>query len=250
MLGGVDRRHLDGGDRRHTLRDGNPHSPVDMSLVDQRLGVQVVGAEDEVARIQAQLGDGAHLRSHIVPGRAVAQHGLHALAQARHGIFQAGAFVVIFRAARHVAVERQAQVGRGIMTANHLARPRAWRHLGMHLLVAQKDTGEIHHLAQADDARPGHGLGHFCRADARPGRLQPRRGGHAGGHLHPHVDRLDGGLIHHQAHTLQPKHVGDLVRIDEHAGGAMRDRPRAQTRSPSACPIRRACAHPADPATR
>ena len=54
------------------------------------------------------------------------------------------------------------------------------------------------------------------------GCLQPGRRGHAGGHLHEDVDGLAGRLVHHQAHAAQAENVGDLVRVDEHAGGAVR----------------------------
>ena len=40
------------------------------------------------------------------------------------------------------------------------------------------------------------------------------------------MHRLPGGLVCHQFDALQPEDIGDLVRVDEHAGGAVRqDRP-------------------------
>ncbi len=53
--GGVERRHLDRGDRLQPLRDGVAHDAVHVAFVDQRAGMAVVGAQDEVARIEALL---------------------------------------------------------------------------------------------------------------------------------------------------------------------------------------------------
>ena len=50
---------------------------------DQRAGMAVVGAQDEVARIEAPFGHRLDLRGDVVPGRAQPQHRLHALAHAR-----------------------------------------------------------------------------------------------------------------------------------------------------------------------
>ena len=50
MLGGVEGGHLD---RRHglqPLRDGVAHDAVHVAFMDQRTGMAVVGAQDEVAR--------------------------------------------------------------------------------------------------------------------------------------------------------------------------------------------------------
>ena len=112
------------------------------------------------------------------------------------------------RQARHILIrpvtsaEGAAEVGRGVMTANDLARPHRGRHLGVHLVVAPVDAGEVHHLPQANDARPGHSLGHLVGADGRAGRLQPGRAGHATGHLHVDVDRQCGCLVVHEGWQL------------------------------------------------
>ena len=131
--------------------------------------------------------------------------------------------MVIFRAAGDVSVERQAQVRRGVMTADDLVGFARRLYFGQQFFVATRDAGIIHHLAQADDAVPRHCLGHFLRPDMRAGRLETRRGWDAGWHLHPNVDRLPGGLVHHHLDALQAEDVGDLVRVHEHAGRAMRD---------------------------
>src|SRR5690606_28517041 len=47
--------------------------------------------------------------------------------------------------------------------------------------------------------------------------------GHAAGHLHVDVDGHGQRLVVHQAHAGQPQDVGDLVRVDEHAGRPVGD---------------------------
>ena len=55
MLGGVEARHLDRGDRLEALGDGMADHAVHVAIVDQRTGMAVVGAQDEIARIEALL---------------------------------------------------------------------------------------------------------------------------------------------------------------------------------------------------
>ena len=71
MLGGVEGRHLEGGNRFEALRDRMADDPVHMTLMHQRAGMAVVGAQDEIARIESALGHGLDLARHVVPGRAL-----------------------------------------------------------------------------------------------------------------------------------------------------------------------------------
>ena len=75
-----------------------------------------------------------------------------------------------------------------------------------------------------------HRLGDVGDAERRARIFQPRRGRHAGRHLHMHVDRHRQRLVMHQPDARQPEHVGDLVRIDEHRGRAVRDHRAAELR--------------------
>ena len=197
VLGGVDRRHLDRGHRRHAPADGMAHGAVHVAFADQRGRVRVVGAEQEVARVEAHLGDGANLFGDIVPGRAEAQHGAHALAHTRDSVFQARAFVVVHRAAGHVPGEFGGQVRRGIMPADDLGGAARGFHLGVHHLVAGGHARVIHHLAQADHARPLQRFANFVRGQLGAVGLQPGGRGHAGGDLDEDMDGLQGGFIDH-----------------------------------------------------
>ncbi|EKD35859.1 MAG: hypothetical protein ACD_75C01748G0001 [uncultured bacterium] len=104
------------------------------------------------------------------------------------------------------------------MAADDLAGGSRTLHFGVHPLVGHDHAGVVHHLAQADDARPAHGLGHIGRTDRRPGCFKAGGARHAGGHLHPDVDGLPGRFVDHKSHSPQAKDIGDLVRVDEHGG--------------------------------
>ncbi len=106
------------------------------------------------------------------------------------------------------------------MPADRLVMSVRDRHLFEHLRIPASHAGVIHHLAQADDALPLHGLCHFLRPDGHAGCLQSRRRRHTGRHLHPDVNGLLLRFIHHQLHALETEHIGDLMRVDEHAGRA------------------------------
>ena len=94
-------------------------------------------------------------------------------------------------------------------------------HFRQHLLIAVRHAREVHHFAQANDAWPGQCFSYILRAQFRPGCLKTGRGWHAGWHLYPHVYRLPGSLVCHQFDAFKPKNVGNLMWVDEHAGGAM-----------------------------
>ena len=87
------------------MSDGMPQNPVDMAFIHQRCRMAVIRTQNKMARIQMLFGDSPNPFSHILPGRTIAQHGLHALAYPLHCVFRAGAFVVIFGAAYCVSVE-------------------------------------------------------------------------------------------------------------------------------------------------
>ena len=114
------------------------------------------------------------------------------------------------------------------MPAHGLACAHRRGHFGQHLRIAVHDTGKVHHLAQTDDAGPGHRLGHVIGADLESGGFQTggRRG--AGRHLGEDVDGLHQRLVMHHPHAAQAKDIGNLVRVGEHRGRAMRDHGRSE----------------------
>ena len=72
----------------------------------------VVGAEDEVARIEAALRHRLDLRRDVVPGGAESQHRAHALPHPRHSIDRARALMIVRRAAGGIGMEGRTEVGR------------------------------------------------------------------------------------------------------------------------------------------
>ena len=220
MGGGVDRGHLERDQRVEAAFDGVAHDAVHVAVVDERAGMAIVGAEDEVARIETLFGHGGDLGLHVVPGAAETEHGAHALADAHDGVGLGGAFVIVGGAAGGIGAEI-GEVGAGVMAADGLAGGLGRGDLAEHFGITRDHAGEVHHLAQAYDVRPGHRLGDVLGAEFGAGRLEARRGGGAGGHLDEDVDGLREGLVVHQADALEPHDIGDLVGVDEHAGGAV-----------------------------
>ena len=190
MLGGVDGGHLDGCHGSKTLLDGMPQDAVHMAFGNQRGGLAVISAQDEMTRFQVALSDSLNPLGDILPGRTIAQHGLHALPDAFHRIFRPGPFVIIFGSAGHVGMEGPAQVPGWIMPADHFPGPARGIQLGQHLRLAVYHAREVHHFTQANDPRPVHRLGHLLHAEFRTGGLEAGGGWHAGWHLHPDMHRL------------------------------------------------------------
>ena len=223
MLGGVQRRHLDRGHRPQPLRDGVAHDAVHVPVAHQRPRMAVVGAKDEVARVEAAFRHRLHLRRHVVPGRPQPQHRPHPLPDPRHRVVGRRPLVVVRRPARRIGVERPAKVGRGVVPAHRQPGGCGRGDPRDHLRIVSDHAGEVHHLAQPDHAGPGQRLGDVGGGQLRPRVFQPRRARHAAGHLHIDVDGQAPRLVVHQPDAGQAQDVRDLVRVDEHRGGAVRD---------------------------
>ena len=101
--GSVDRGHLKGNQRVAAAVDGVPHHAVHVAVVHQRARMAVVGAEDEIARIEPLFGDRRDLAFHVVPGRTKPHHRAHAVPDPRNRIRLGGAFVIVGRATCHIS---------------------------------------------------------------------------------------------------------------------------------------------------
>ncbi len=66
------------------------------------------------------------------------------------------------------------KIGAGIMAPNGFIRVLGGGDFGQHFGVAVYHAGEIHHLAQADNAGPIHGLCDIVRADFKARGFKPR----------------------------------------------------------------------------
>ena len=183
----------------------------------------IIGAQDHVAAVQSAFGDGGDLAFDIIPRRAEPDHGPHPLPHARDGVRLAGALMIIRWPTSHVGRKGRPQIWRGIVPAHGFTCTLCCRNLGQHLRVGVDHTGEVHHLAKADNTFPRHGLRYVFGGDLEPCCLHPRCAGRAGGHLGEDVNGLHQRLVMHHADTFKTQYIGDLVRIGEHGCCAMGD---------------------------
>ena len=141
MLRGIDGHHLQRHERVAAQLDRVTQHPVHVALPHQRGGVRVVGAEDELARVQAPLRHGGDLCGHVVPGRTEPQHRAQAAPGALHGVDLARVFVIVSRAAGQITMKVAAQTGAGVVAAHGLAGAHRSRHFGVHQRVVVGQAG-------------------------------------------------------------------------------------------------------------
>ena len=84
------------------------------------------------------------------------------------------------------------------------------------------DAGHVHHLPQAGDALPPQRLADVVGRDRRPGVLEAGQRRHAGRDGEQHLELQPAALLEHPADAVEPEDVGDLVVVDEHGRGAVR----------------------------
>lgn len=196
---------------------------VHVAVVHQRAGVAIVGAQDHVAGVEALFGDRGDLGFYVIPRRAEADHGAHALAHPCDGVLFTGAFVIVGGASRDISCKGGAKIGGGVVAADGFVCVLGGCHFGEHLGIGVTDTGEVHHLAQANDTGPVHRLGRVFGGDLEPGGFHAGRGRGAGGHLGEDVDRLHERFVVHHADPFEAEDVGDFVGVGEHGRGAVGD---------------------------
>jgi len=95
--------------------------------------------------------------------------------------------------------------------------------LAPHRRIVAGNAGEIHYFAEANNIRPSHRFCDIFGVKRRSGMFQSRCGRYTRRHLDINVDGLGHRFIMHQADTVQSKHIGNLVGINEHRGRAMGD---------------------------
>ncbi len=121
-------------------------------------------------------------------------------------------------AGRHVGVERlPAQAGRVAVQ-----RPACEAlQLGQHLGRAVDHAGVVHHLGQPQHARIVQQRQQVAGLQPRAGRLHVG-GWDAGRQVDPDAERRLPGRVEHEADAGQAVHVGNLVGVGDHRGGAAR----------------------------
>ena len=224
--GGVVAGGLDGDDGIHPLGDGPADDIVDVALVEQVVGMLVVGAEHAAVvvpgRQQGQQGV-------QVPGRgALPDHDELPQLELQHRILQIGALVVRVDAGGHIGAEIRLPEAGGV-AVNLLVVGLGRHDLLQRHRIGGDDAGVIHHLRQAVD--PGMVVE---RVDGpviqRCAGLVHGRGGDAGGQHEAHVDGQALGGLQHIVDAVGAHDVGDLMGIGDDRGGAVGSTARANSR--------------------
>ena len=150
MIGGrVDRRHHERVLGADPLLDRDADHLVDVALLDDEVGLPVVGAESTA--VGAVLLDQREEVAQVAGDRSLAEEDPHAEAPLLQGFFEGDRLVVGADARGDVGVERgAANSGR---VAVHVVG-QAGRQLRQLSRVAGDDAGEVHHLSDADRAAP------------------------------------------------------------------------------------------------
>ena len=187
-----------------------------MALLGDVERVPVIGAEGHERG--CGVGYGRNQRVQIFRHRAFAHQHRHALGEFFHRLGGGGRLVVGADGGSEVAVEREAAQQRGVaVNVPVLKRGQFGQHAG----ISGQNAGEIHEFSQANDV--------WVRGQRQQiGDFQPRAGsfemgcGHAGGELNPQVH--DGVVrgIEKIPDAGQAQHIGNLVRITNRRGDAMR----------------------------
>ena len=208
---------LYGDDGVNAQRNGLFHDVVDMTLLQQVIGVLVVGAEHAAIHIlAAQQGDKC---LQIAGGGALADHDELAALQLGQSVIQIGALVVGVHAGGYVGVEVVAAEAGGVAIDLLVVRLRG-DDLFHYLRVAVDGAHKVHHFGKTlyagvviegvDGAVIQHGAG-----------LIQGRGGHAGGQHEAHIHRQILRGLEHVLDAVGAHDVGDLMGVGDDGGGAV-----------------------------
>ena len=212
--GGVQRGHADGRHRVHARLHGLAHVMVDVALGHQVLDVLVVGAEADLVQAGAQR---RHVGEHL--GAVVVHRPRHH----RDGGAQPQPVEHLGRGHRVVVVAHPAgQVGpQGLVAQARRVPGDAAASRQRRLLLHRRRHRQVERVALAQAHRVGaaHPVDHLGIGHGGAAQLQPRQPRHLGRHLLQDAQRRTGGG--HQVHACGPQHVGDAVRIGEHARGPL-----------------------------
>ena len=110
------------------------------------------------------------------------------------------------------------------MTVDGLTVAEGCLNLLLHLAVAVKHTGVVHHLSQETDLRAGHQrLDVVCIDRGTAGLYLAADGRHAAGGAEAEIEVYLMSRTNHVVDTLNAQHVTDLVRVGHHTDGAVAD---------------------------
>ena len=227
---GVDAKHLGGvyrGElqRRHGVCAGchaRAQRAVHAALGDERVGVVVVRAQADEARVHTR---GEHLRQVArkrEPGGSVAGLDVHAHAELGDDVLWRDGLVAGTHARGDIGGKPAVRLRDGVVARDALACLEGLGYLVQGVLLAGEDAGEVHHLAETHDVGPFHGGCHLGGVYGGAGVVKSRDGRHAGGRREHGLERRAAGVIEHDSDALEPHDVGALVRVRVDGRGAAR----------------------------
>ena len=194
---------------------------VDVPDLDEVAGKDVVGRRDEVRRDHRQLAQLLHERFEQ-PIDRVAQLRRHAGAQPLHDVGRREELVVRRDPRRRVRLQiGTAEPGR-VATDELLRRDARVDHVD-HPAGAVEHAVHVHHLGHAFDARPLEQLGDVGAAEVGARELEPRERRHARRRLPDEAQRQPARGVDRVADTVDARDVGELVRVGEDRGRAVRE---------------------------
>jgi len=197
--------------------DRQSQEVVDVALVEEVLGVAVVGAQG--AARQGGRRDHGQQVDKVFGSRTLAKKNPHPAAQLLHRLVGGQALVVRTDPAGDVGIEPPASESRSM--AVHRP-PGECVELGVDLRIAEHRSRNVHHLGQPQHPRLA---GQGCEIRRRQTGAGGRKiGGRYTGWCHDqHVEREVGGGGEHPAHAVKTRNVGNLVRVAHHRRGPTRD---------------------------
>ena len=164
---GIDGRHHHRVLRAHAFLDRDADHLVDVPLLDDEVGLAVVGAEH--ALVGAVLLHEWQQVLQVARARGLAQHDPHPKAPLLERLLESRRLVVGANAGCEVGVETRAAHA-GCVPVHVIGEPRL--ELGELAGVAGDDAGEVHHLGDADGAVTAEEALDVARRERPPRRLE------------------------------------------------------------------------------
>ena len=207
------RRGVDGGEddcvlRRDPGSDSLAHHPVDVPVLGDVLRIAVVGAERDPVR--AELLHERQQRLQVARHRRLADQQPHAVAQTLASFVRRERLVVRANAGGCVGVQLLAEHARCMsVDLDAFREPK----LVQLTLVGVDDTGEVHHLGEAEHSSPSKQTLEVAALQGSTRRLE-LRGGDAGRRHEVEVERQALAGVEQPVHPVGSEDVRELVRIE------------------------------------
>ena len=220
--GRIDGNHLDGLDGFDAFLHRQAQDIVEVAMEQQGVRVAVIGDETAETRVNIAPDNGGSEIVQVVPGRPLANLGIHAQARLDHDIFGTHRLMAGAHARGDVSVEPAVALGHGVMPRHDLACTQGCADLVHGVVGSREDAGVIHHLAQAHRIRPGHGLVHLDGVHFGACIFKAGHRGHTARRGKHELERHALGVGRHLLHRSQARHVACLVRVVIDAYGTVR----------------------------